>query len=145
MSELWFLNNGVVNLKCFSFFRYEDMHIIETDRLRESGTFPLEPSVFEAKIDELCKESRNKLLKDWLLKCADIFLEKRSYWKKFIPKQMGDSVCIIESFFACVNSLMSLQLRRLVTRSLEHFVKLVVYYKVSFFKYNENFLHKNML
>lgn len=109
------------------------MYIVETDRISEVDDLPLDPPVFEAKIEELCNESRNKLLNEWLLKCADIFLDERSHWKKYIPKHFGDALCIIEKFFSCVHSLMSLQLRRLVMRSLQHFLKLIVRFKVKFY------------
>lgn len=111
------------------------MYIIPTDRLSEAGSFPLEPHVFEKKIDDICTESREKLLNEWLLKCADIFLEFRACWKSIIPIQPDDPLCIINKFFACVNSLMASQLRRLVTRSLNHFLELIVRFKVIRFKF----------
>lgn len=104
--------------------------VAPTDRLDEGEPYPLEPTVFEAKIDEFCEESRFTLLNIWLLKCADIFLDNRNYWDQYIPKHPGDSLCIVEGFFACVNNLMSLQLRGLVKRSLRHFAELIIRYKV---------------
>lgn len=111
-------------------FRYDNMYILQTDRISESGEFPLDPLTFETKIEELCNESRDKLLHEWLLKCADIFLDERRHWKNYIPRRIGDSLCIIEKFFSCANSLMSSQLRRLVMRSLRHFLQLIARFKV---------------
>lgn len=105
--------------------------ILDTKRFEELGSFPLEPSIFEEKVNSLCEEVRNILEKEWLSRVADIFLELKHYWKQYIPKKAGESLELVESFFRCVNSLMSLQLRGLVMRSLNDFLHLVVKYKVS--------------
>lgn len=113
------------------FFSYAHMLVVPTRRLQEAGPFPLEPSIFEEKVDALCAECRDVLLKEWLPKCADIFLELKPFWEQFIPKLEGDTLTIIESFFDCVNGLMSSQIRRLVMQSLRHFLKFLATHQVN--------------
>lgn len=105
------------------------MLILPAKRLAE-GPVPLTLSEFEEKVDGLCAEARRKLSKGWLVKCADIFLELKSHWHKYIPLKPNDPMHNIDSFFCCINSLMSIQLRRLVMRSLEHFLEFVLEYEV---------------
>lgn len=106
------------------------MYILPTDRLAEGGALPISPTDFETKVNELCAEARNTLENVWLKKCADIFLRLRPYWQEYAPKRIGDSVHIIEQFFKCVNALMASQLRRLAMRSLNHFLDLLIQYRV---------------
>lgn len=106
------------------------MLIVQTNRLQEVGQFPLDPTVFETKVEEMCHESRNILLNEWLPKCADIFLNLKKFWKQYIPKSEEDAVQIIENFFACANGIMAKQLRRLVLKSLRHFLNMFIKYKV---------------
>jgi dynein heavy chain len=111
--------------------KYSDMLIIPTDRLEEVGQFPLEMDVLEEQIDHICTESRNILVREWLPSCADIFLKYKMQWRKYIPLKPTDSPVLVERFFDCVNGLLSMQLRRLVMRSLRHFLSLMVKFKVS--------------
>lgn len=106
------------------------MYILPVERFAEAGTFPLETTVFEEKLENICAESRHALIKGWLPRCADIFLELRSYWKEYIPKRQGDSLSTIENFFNCINGVMAMQLRSLVMRSLKHFLNFMIRFKV---------------
>jgi hypothetical protein len=48
-----------------------------------------------------------------------------------VPVKDGESLKIIKLFFDCVCSLMSMQIRQLVMKSLYHFLDLIMMYKVS--------------
>ena len=67
----------------------------------------------------------------WLPQCAEILLEMKSCWSHLVPVKEGESAKIIKLFFECVCSLMSLQIRQLVMKSLLHFLGLITPYKVS--------------
>lgn len=110
------------------------MLIVDTSRLEEVGIFPQEPGQYEEHFNKLCDESRNVLLKQWLPTCADILLELRNEWKFLIPKEQGDTLYNIEKFFECINALLSRQLRRLVERSLAHFLEFIIKFKASIVK-----------
>lgn len=105
------------------------MLILDTSRLEEIGIFPHEPGQFENHISDLCNESREILVKQWLPKCADILLELKSSWWRYVPKGDGGTVAIVERFFECINVLLAMQLRRLVMRSLKHFLEFIVKFK----------------
>lgn len=110
--------------------RYADMLILPMKLITEEG-IPLKLSEFEEKVESLCAESRRKLSRGWLVKCADIFLQLKSHWHKYIPLKPNDPMKNIDNFFCCVNSLMEIQLRRLVMRSLEHLLDFLLQYEVS--------------
>lgn len=112
------------------YFSYDDMLILPVSRLEEQKQFPLELTNIVEQVTLICEESRRVLLKNWLPSCADIFLAYKQYWKQYAPRQATDSLDIIERFFNCVNMLLSLQLRWLVMKSLNHFVDFVVQFKV---------------
>lgn len=114
--------------------RYQDMYILPTNSLAENGVLPITPAEFEKRVNELCSEARYVLENVWLHQCANIFLNLKQFWQEFAPQRPGDSTHTIELFFSCVNSLMASQLRRLVMRSLQHFLDLIVQYKVILFK-----------
>lgn len=135
--DLWFEKYTDIHyfsiLLCLKiiFCRYDDMLILPVPRLQEKKIFPLECTEFEEQLTYLCEESRTILMKFWLPSYADIFLNYKEYWKQYIPRNFSDSTQIIESFFNCVNMLLSLQLRWLVMKSLKHVVDYMLKYKVS--------------
>jgi hypothetical protein len=50
-----------------------------------------------------------------------------------VPAKARESLKIIKLFYDCVCSLMSMQIRQLVMKSLYHFLDLIMMYKVSKF------------
>lgn len=106
------------------------MLIMPISRLEEKKSFPLDLTEFEEQVTFICEESRKILLKTWLPSCADIFLTYKQYWKPYVPRQVTDSLEIIERFFKCVNMLLSMQLRWLVMKSVRHVVDFMVRFKV---------------
>jgi hypothetical protein len=48
-----------------------------------------------------------------------------------VPVKARESLKIVKLFFDCVCSLMSMQIRQLVMKSLYHFLDLIMVYKVS--------------
>lgn len=52
-----------------------------------------------------------------------MFIEKKQLWEHFIPQNDGDSTTLVQSFFGCVASLMSVQLREMVVNSLADFLE----------------------
>ncbi|XP_008197222.2 dynein axonemal heavy chain 3 [Tribolium castaneum] len=126
--EKHFYNGNIVVLEVRDLWEchYDAMLILPTDRLEEIGGFPLELATLEQQIDDLCNESRMRLVKTWLPSCADIFLKHKAHWRKYIPLKATDSPVLIERFFDCVNGLLSMQLRRLVMKSLRHLLAFLI-------------------
>lgn len=133
LMEKHFYNGNIVVLQIRDLWenKYVDMMIIPDNRLEDTGKFPLEMEDLERQIDAICDESRRILVKEWLPSCADVFLKNKSAWKKYIPMRPSDSPVLVERFFDCVNGLLSMQLRSLVMRSLEHFLRFLVKFKVT--------------
>lgn len=52
-----------------------------------------------------------------------MFVEKKHLWERLIPQSDGDSTALVQKFFGCVASLMSIQLREMVVNSLADFLK----------------------
>ncbi|KAG5895229.1 hypothetical protein JTB14_003446 [Gonioctena quinquepunctata] len=130
LMEKHYYNGNVIvrRIRDLWFERYQEMLIIPLSSLLESNE-PLNLSAFLEKVETICDHSREILEKEWLPKCADIFLECKKYWRQYIPKQPSDSVELVERFFECVNTLLSIELRGLVVRSLEHFLSLFIKFK----------------
>lgn len=66
----------------------------------------------------------------WIPTCAQLFVSRKEQWVHFAPKSDYDSSQNIEGYFASVSSFMSLQLRKLVIKSLEDLVSFFMIYKV---------------
>lgn len=111
-------------------FRFKKMLILPVEQLEKEQLFPHEPSYFEEKVVEICRQSRRVLLKEWLPMCADIVLKYKKAWKKYIPKKQGETIAHMERFFGCINALLSKQMRLLVMRSLQHFLDFIEKFKV---------------
>ncbi|XP_071052042.1 dynein axonemal heavy chain 3 isoform X2 [Onthophagus taurus] len=109
--------------------KYTNMCILDVADLEEDQEFPLHMESFEETLIALCNKTRNVLTNVWLKECADIFCDLRPTWEHFIPRQKGDNMDVIEMFFNCVNTLMSLQVRGMVMKSLNHFMELLIKYK----------------
>lgn len=106
------------------------MLILPVSRLEERNAFPLQPAAFEEQVRLICDQSRQVLEKEWLPSCADIFLEHKRHWKQYIPLKGTDSIERVQRFFACVDMLLSMQLRSLVMKSLRHFADMIMKFKV---------------
>ncbi|XP_023310238.1 dynein heavy chain 3, axonemal [Anoplophora glabripennis] len=129
--ERHYYNSNIIvrKIRDLWFKKYENMLILPLNRLEEVNAFPLQPALFEEQVKLICDRSRQVLVKEWLPSCADIFLEYKQHWKQYIPLKLVDSVEIVQRFFACVNMLLSVQLRSLVMKSLRHFADLIVKFK----------------
>ncbi|XP_057653134.1 dynein axonemal heavy chain 3 [Diorhabda carinulata] len=109
--------------------RYDNMLIVPQERLLNADGKSLAPDELEQRVTDICEGARNVIINEWLPACADIFLEYREHWKQYIPKTASEPPIIVERFFDCVNLLMSMQLRWLVEKSLDHFKNIFVKFK----------------
>ncbi|KAB0793663.1 hypothetical protein PPYR_13283 [Photinus pyralis] len=110
-------------------YRYSSMLILPIARLCEDDGFPMDIAAMLEKVCDICEQSRDVLLNQWYPKCADVILKHRDHWCPFVPKIEGDSMMMIESYFDCVNALMGIQIRDLISVSLKHFVEFLRQYK----------------
>lgn len=118
-------------MKHIIWIRYGDMYIIPQTMVIKEDRSTLTPWEFEKAMMQRCDDVRKQLIEHWLPSCADIFLEYKEAWRPYIPNTLTDSPSFIEHFFNCVNMLLSIQVRGLVLKSLQHFRDLFIKFKVS--------------
>ncbi|XP_063226606.1 dynein axonemal heavy chain 3 [Bacillus rossius redtenbacheri] len=100
--------------------RYSQLVIASVEKLKSMHELPIDCSLLEAAVDQMCLDSRTLLEKEWLPACADLFLDLRASWQHLVPREPGASLRQVERFFRSVASLASLQLRGTVMLSLGH-------------------------
>lgn len=112
------------------------MLIIQVERFKEVHSLPLTIQELEKKINVMCTEARTILEEDWLRECADIFMKHRKIWRVLVPKKVNESCVNVENLFRAAKSLMSMQIRSLIMKSLVHFKDFLQRYKVNILKFN---------
>ncbi|KAM4697749.1 dynein axonemal heavy chain 3 [Rhinophrynus dorsalis] len=115
LQELWFKN-------------YDDLRFVRTKDLL-AGSLPLLPDELEEVVQRHCQEARRILQTKWIPTCASLFLSQKDKWVHLVPQNDSDSTLQVQEFFACVASLMSLQLRRMVISSLEDLLSFFTIHK----------------
>ncbi|XP_046404632.1 dynein axonemal heavy chain 3 [Ischnura elegans] len=104
---------------------FRDRLIIPVKRLDEVNPLPLDLQLIENQVKLLCAEARSFLLNEWLPQCADIFARMKECWIHLVPRKKSDSLVLIEKYFNSGASLMSIQLRSLVVKSLYHLLEMM--------------------
>lgn len=106
------------------------MLILPVDKFEEDHRLPLEMTEYEEKVNKYCTEIRKLLEEVWLKDCADIVLKHKKKWIELVPRSISESSCNIENMFRAALSIMSIQLRSLVRKSLDHFTEFLLKFKV---------------
>lgn len=121
-------------MKMIYFFRYYDVTIV---KLEDLGTIPISANEIQPKMNLLCNKAVDQLVKYWLADVAEFFLEKKHAWSRFIEKHYDASISLIEKYFRSVNTLLSLQLRMMVMKTLNNIRDFFMEYsKGNYFKGN---------
>ncbi|XP_062847578.1 dynein axonemal heavy chain 3 [Trichomycterus rosablanca] len=105
LQELWINNFSDLRFVCLDDFY--------------SVNLPLLPTEFQQFIHSQCQITRNKLIHKWLPQCASLFGACKDAWLPLMPQSEDVAPVTAEELFSCVAALMSLQLRSLVTASLQ--------------------------
>ncbi|XP_071449339.1 dynein axonemal heavy chain 3-like [Hetaerina americana] len=79
----------------------------------------------EGQVTTLCREARRFLLNEWLPQCADIFNKMKDCWTHLVPRRKSESLLQIEKYFSSAASLMAINLRSLVMKSLYHLLDMM--------------------
>lgn len=108
--------------------RFSKVRFVDGKKLFASG-LPVVPNEFESMVKKQCAKTREFLRKTWIPACAQVLVNRRNDWSYMVPNTENDSTTLIEQFFSCVASLMSIQLRGLVINSLADFVEFLQLYK----------------
>lgn len=120
--------------------------MVDISKLRESE-LPAEPSEFETLVRKHCGDAReafqlrygNSSVSThpvlyancfrWVQECGDIFRTHKSSWGYLVPTNPHQSAVLVEHFFNCACSLMSIQIREAVQNSLNDFVEFFQLYE----------------
>ncbi|KAG8145621.1 hypothetical protein E2320_012135 [Naja naja] len=100
-THLFTVNPMMFTLQQLWFSEFSGLRFVRTKEILE-GELPLLPSEFE----ELIR-------RQWIPRCADLFIEQKEKWLHLAPQNDLDSCQQIEEYFAAVAILMSLQLREM--------------------------------
>ncbi|XP_017878877.2 dynein heavy chain 3, axonemal [Ceratina calcarata] len=111
-----FIGNEILrDVQNLYFLKYKDVTIIN---LRDIGPLPILATEILPKINSLCDQSKDLLIKHWLADVAELFLEKKHAWSCLIESHHDASRALIEKYFRSVNTLLSKQLRLIIMRTL---------------------------
>uniref|UniRef100_A0A8C6KXL8 Dynein, axonemal, heavy chain 12 n=1 Tax=Nothobranchius furzeri TaxID=105023 RepID=A0A8C6KXL8_NOTFU len=97
-------------LSCLRFVKLENLK-------STTWSLPLPPSEFEQFVQRQCQAARDELLQSWLPFCASLFVNLESL--SLIPSTKLAAHAGFQEIFSCAAALMSLQLRGLVSASLQ--------------------------
>ncbi|KAG8541246.1 hypothetical protein GDO81_029423, partial [Engystomops pustulosus] len=116
--HLFITNPMMLSLQELWISQFSDLRFVRTDEML-SGSLPLLPAEFEDLVERHCSDARSILRNKWIPLCASLFKTEKDKWIHLVPQHENDSAIQVQEFFACVSSLMSLQLRGMVTNSLQ--------------------------
>ncbi|XP_073998137.1 dynein axonemal heavy chain 3-like isoform X3 [Rhodnius prolixus] len=108
--------------------RYKRFLIVPISKLEEAK-MPIRPAEFDELTLRLCEEAQETFTNLWLVDVAEIILNMRDTWEYFAPKTPNESTALVEKFFDCINTLLSLQLRYIVLRSINHYRSIIHKYE----------------
>ncbi|XP_059835308.1 dynein axonemal heavy chain 3 [Hypanus sabinus] len=108
--------------------RFDDLRFVRVNEI-STDDLPLLPQEFEALVRKHCAEARNTLESIWVPTCAALFLTHKEKWMHLVPPNDCESTQQVKEFFACAASVMSLQLRGAVIKSLEDLLSFFTVHK----------------
>ncbi|XP_072275027.1 dynein axonemal heavy chain 3 [Pyxicephalus adspersus] len=119
--HLFTVNPMMLELQQLWITQFSHLRFVRTNEMLSSN-LPLLPSEFEELVQKHCLEARTTLRNKWIPACASLFITHKDKWINLVPQNEEDSAVLVQEFFACVSSLMSLQLRGMVINSLNDLV-----------------------
>ncbi|XP_050529641.1 dynein axonemal heavy chain 3 isoform X2 [Daktulosphaira vitifoliae] len=109
--------------------KYSNKYIFPINDFKKIG-LPINPEKLQQYLIESCEQFRVTLINEWLVECADIFVLTRDSYLSALPTSgIETSKYQIVKFFNCVAASMSRKLRRIVFKSLRHFMNYLLSYK----------------
>ncbi|XP_059139620.1 dynein axonemal heavy chain 3-like isoform X2 [Physella acuta] len=111
----------MLKLQNLWFNEFCHLRFVNVDSLL-AADLPLLPAEFESLVKTQCWEAHEFLKKTWIPTCAKLFVDYKEVWQDLVPPGEYDNTDMIQEFFSCVSSLMSLQLRSMVINSLADFL-----------------------
>ncbi|XP_012937339.1 dynein heavy chain 3, axonemal [Aplysia californica] len=119
--HLFITNPIMLKLQYLWYNEFCHLRFVNLDKLL-AADLPLLPMEFESLVKTQCWEAHEFLRKTWIPTCAKLFVDYKEVWQDLVPPGERDSTDLVQEFFSCVASLMSLQLRSMVINSLSDFL-----------------------
>ncbi|XP_069036810.1 dynein axonemal heavy chain 3 isoform X1 [Lepisosteus oculatus] len=116
--HLFTVNPMMLQLQQLWYTEFASLRFVRLQALF-SANLPLLPAEFEDLLQKQCQETQAILCNRWIPKCASLFITHKDCWLPLVPQSDEDVPCRVQEFFSCAAALMSLQLRGLVTASLQ--------------------------
>eukprot|EP00794_Sanderia_malayensis_P008808 gene8808-9750_t len=127
-NHLFTVNPVMTELQKIWCKRFSNKRFVDIERIRCSD-IPVYPHEFEGMIKRHCAEARQHLIKVWIPACASVLVNLKDKWTQLFPSKENDSTHLIQAFFSCVDSIMSIQLRSMVLESLKDFLEFLSTYQ----------------
>ncbi|GLG98287.1 Dynein heavy chain, cytoplasmic, partial [Gryllus bimaculatus] len=108
---------------------FSHLLVVPTETIREQLALPCQWEDLNSLVDKCCSDINRILNNEWLPKCAEIFLEMKSSWEYLVPQKMGESLLLVQTFFDSASSLVALEVRDLILKSLMELLSFIVQYK----------------
>uniref|UniRef100_H3AK49 Dynein axonemal heavy chain 3 n=1 Tax=Latimeria chalumnae TaxID=7897 RepID=H3AK49_LATCH len=116
-SNLFTIHPIMLQLQHLWFTQFCELRFVQLKELF-SANLPLLPTEFQDLVKKQCSEARTILRNKWIPSCASLFTTHKEKWQHLVPPNEHDSTQLVEEFFSCAASLMSLHLREMVVNSL---------------------------
>ncbi|CAG5132944.1 unnamed protein product, partial [Candidula unifasciata] len=123
-TRLFITNPIMLKLQNLWFNEFCHLRFVNIQKLL-AVDLPLLPAEFESLVKTQCWEAHEFLRKTWIPTCAKLFVDNSELWQDLVPPGEYDNTELIQEFFSCVASLMSLQLRSMVINSLKDFLDFI--------------------
>ncbi|XP_060849586.1 dynein axonemal heavy chain 3-like [Rhopalosiphum padi] len=126
--NLYIFNDSILMLNNI-WKKYSKGYIFPIEGLKKVG-LPIKPSSLKDFLDKSCEQFRRKLITEWIVECAELFLKTKDSYRDFFPMHNNNVTKYkIQKFFDCIATIMSRQLRQIVFKSLKHFMNKILEYK----------------
>ncbi|XP_057310450.1 dynein axonemal heavy chain 3-like isoform X2 [Hydractinia symbiolongicarpus] len=125
--HLFITNPLTTSLQNLWYERFASSRFIDIKKLANVN-LPLTLESFKDLTEEFCRMGKNYLKTEWIPECAKLFKEMENAWHMLLPKHDSDSTQLVQEFFTCVSTVMSIQLRSMVINSLKDFVQFLKIY-----------------
>uniref|UniRef100_S4R6H6 Uncharacterized protein n=1 Tax=Petromyzon marinus TaxID=7757 RepID=S4R6H6_PETMA len=116
-SDLFSIHPMMLHIHWLWLHQFSELRFVRVADLH-AAALPLPPLEFEELVRTHCREARETLCSSWVPACAKLFVEHQALWTPLVPHSDSGPLEQVQGFFACAATLMSQQLRQMVTESL---------------------------
>jgi len=127
-ATLFTINPVMIELQNIWHQKFSKCRFVDINGIFESAT-PMYPHEFEEVVKKQCAKAKDDLIKIWVPTCANVLKTLKNHWIHLLPTKENESVKVVQSFFACVATIMAVHLRSMVLESLHDFLDFLKRYE----------------